>query len=218
LIEVGGVNVNGGAGQEKINAMLTRLNIPPNATLIISHSAGTHAASLAMSQITRNKQEVYWLLLSPRLSVTQSRQLISQAQVPREHVMSINNSGDLPHCVTVKDAVKAVAGQVVSAANPLLNFVPQFNKMQHENMVAANPFKAYDQAPWTHVWLERGVKVKDIFDNKVELVKMKHGTMFDGIPKPDVFEYRINGNKQDKKHTISEIVNHFLFRENREKF
>ena len=217
LIEVGGVNVEGGAGQEKINAMLTRLNIPANATLIISHSAGTHAASLAMSQITRNKQEVYWLLLSPRLSVTQSRQLISQAQVPREHVMSINNSRDFPHCVTVKDAVRAVAGRVVSVANPLLNFVPKFNKMQHENMVAANPFKAYDQAPWTHVWLERGIELLGGYQNKPKPVTMQHGTMFDSISVDARFRYKQNGLVQDKWKTVAQIINDNFFKERNER-
>ncbi|NLT15415.1 MAG: hypothetical protein GXY05_13860 [Clostridiales bacterium] len=120
--------------------------------------------------------------------------------------MSINNSGDLPHCVTVKDVAKAVSAQALSTVNPLLNFVPQFNKMQQENMIAANPFKAYDQAPWTHVWLERpSVKNSD--------VTMGHGTMFDKLSEPVKFVYYVNGDHAGGMQSISEIVRERLFKE-----
>ncbi|NLT15418.1 MAG: hypothetical protein GXY05_13875, partial [Clostridiales bacterium] len=122
-----------------------------------------------------------------------------------DHVMPINNSGDLPHCVTVKDAAKAVAAQALSVANPLLNFVPQFNKMQQENMIAANPFRAYDQAPWTHLWLKKQIFDDNARDN-TRMVRMEHGTMFDNISEDVVFSYYVNGQKAEESHFLSGII------------
>ena len=94
LIEVGGVNVENGLGTAKVAEILQRVHIPENAVLVVGHSAGSHAITKAMSLISRDKAEVYWLLLSPRIPLKQSVEMVKKAGVPMNHVMSINNRND----------------------------------------------------------------------------------------------------------------------------
>jgi hypothetical protein len=189
LIEVGGVNVENGLGTAKVAEILQRVHIPENAVLVVGHSAGSHAITKAMSLITRDKAEVYWLMLSPRIPLKKSIEMVKKSGVPFDHVMSINNRNDFIH-------------DVKNRWNPL----------------TWHPFREYDKAPWTHVWLNYAVEMNPQ-DNRVvraTSIPMDHGTMYNNLASDAQFAWYRNGAREDASNSVAGMVNDFLLKRSHE--
>jgi hypothetical protein len=81
-----------------------------------------------------------------------------------------------------------------------------------------HPFREYDKAPWTHVWLKEGVENRETTKAKRdEPVTMDHGTMYNHLATDVAFKYFGNGREADQKRSVPDIVNRSLLEREHER-
>jgi len=96
VIYVPGVN-DTFMSDSNIRTMASKLNVPKGCVLVIGHSAGTEAIAKAMAKSKRNKSEVYYLILSPRMTPKEYGKYLEKGNVPAKQVMTVNSVNDIPH-------------------------------------------------------------------------------------------------------------------------
>lgn len=188
VIMVPGVN-DAGLTDEQLAGFVDQLDLKENQTLVIGHSAGTEGIARAMELSQRDKNEVYYLALSPRKCPQDYAEYLQNGNVDPTHVMTVNSIKDIPHWWDpTPDPVKFT--------NPLSQLSYEVNyRGRHD----------YDGArqTGTHVFIEGPKKPG---------VDLGHGSMVDGLYNQQNFDFVINGKVDDfnQKQNMEELINRFL--------
>ena len=194
IILVPGINSSGLDGTQ-LELIAASLSLEENQTLVVLHSAGVELGARTMPLVTRDKSEVFYLVLSPRMDDSTLQSWMEKGGVLASNVLSINSAKDFPHW---SDWSVLVPRNIESAL------------MGHGYMLASNLSRFwhdydYNSNAGTHVFLKEDVTG----DRKQEL---GHSSMIHGLYNDRLYNIEISGWILYRRISVDTIINQWLER------
>jgi len=191
-----GINTSG-LSDKKLRVIASKINLKENQTLVILHSAGTELGAKAMPLVTRDKSEVFYLVLSPRMDDSTYASWMKKGNVPPSNVLTINSAKDLPHwsdwsVLTDKDKLNPFTSDNIFV-DPVRIFMKNISKFWHDY--------DYNRDAGTHVFIAK---------QKTEGEDLSHGCMINGLETNRKFDITFNGYWEKREVDITSVVNMWL--------
>jgi len=191
-----GINTMG-LSDKQLGVIASKINLKENQTLVILHSAGTELGAKAMPLVTRDKSEVFYLVLSPRMDDSTYASWMKKGNVPPSNVLTINSAKDLPHwsdwsVLTDKDKLNPFTSDNIFV-DPVRIFMKNISKFWHDY--------DYNRDAGTHVFIAK---------QKTEGEDLSHGCMINGLETNRKFDITFNGYWEKREVDITSVVNMWL--------
>ncbi|MCG3205432.1 MAG: hypothetical protein KCHDKBKB_02153 [Elusimicrobia bacterium] len=198
LIEVPGVNSEG-LSKEQLKAIASNLDLKSNQTLVILHSAGTEAGAKSMPLTHRDKSEVFYLVLSPRMAPSRYAIYMKAGGVPPSQVITVNSKYDFPH----KADVGVLSHSVFATA---VSMLVAMGTGRGSQVIGTLPRFWHDYEPvtetGTHIFLKEGYKLSDRSRRG-----LGHSGMYEGLANDRKYDVEINGKISVCRVSLPDLIN-----------
>ena len=146
-----------------------------------------------MQLTTRNKNEVFYLVLSPRMSPSQFAEYMEKGDVSSSQVITINSKYDFPHKIDIGLTKKSFFFDALAILSPAI--------LPYQTAKALPAFwHDYESAPetGTHLFIKY---------NYDEPSNLWHSVMYDGLANGERFDAVVNGNVEMRRVTLPQLIN-----------
>ncbi|MGB3111408.1 MAG: hypothetical protein WBB84_00310, partial [Candidatus Omnitrophota bacterium] len=201
-----GVN-SSGISDKKLKLIAAELKLKGNQTLVVLHSAFTELGARAMPLITRDKSEVFYLVLSPRMDDSTYASWMKSGMVPPSNVLSINSRKDFPHW-----SDWSVLSIPVKNFTSFFIFYDSTAVLRARNSIIGNSSKFWhdydhNRNAGLHVF------ISDENIDKGGSKDLAHGCMLNGLTNNRKYVTIINGYQKRERVDLLSLVNMWLLGE-----
>ncbi|MBN1526591.1 MAG: hypothetical protein JW919_03285 [Candidatus Omnitrophica bacterium] len=196
IIEVPGINTSG-LTEKQLAEIASRIHLKDNQTLVILHSAGTEVGARAMPLVTRDKADVFYVMLSTRMNDDTLATYMKEGGVPSSNVLTVNSALDFPSWFDSNIVLNNDLLNAISSANILAGAGYTIGKN------VSNLWHNFDfnRDAGIHVSLERDYEKEKRLD---------HGSMFDGLHDGHSYDMVLNGEVKLEKIDMTILINRFM--------
>jgi len=150
-----------------------------------------------MPLVTRDKSEVFYLVLSPRMDDSTYASWMKKGNVPLSNVLTINSAKDLPHWSDPSMMHNVVFN---TGTNPVAgiayNFAANAPKFWHDY--------DHNKEVGTHIYLDEAV---------TKGAKLDHGSMVHGLYNGYQYNVVVNGHIVRRETEVLTLINKWLTEE-----
>jgi hypothetical protein len=200
FIEVSGINTKGipAAEMEKLPKLI---GLKPGETMVVCDSAGTDACAQSMSLTTRDKSDVFYLLLSPRMPPARLATYMQAGGVSPDHVITINSNRDIPHWSDKIALPDDFLAKAVASGNPTQTIGGAVVAMALTWPHFWHDYEAHPETG-THVYMMKGHKLEGSDSSG-----LSHVGMYEGLTNGRKYDVVVNGKTFVQNISLPNLIN-----------